>query len=164
MLDEILAIDLNEDNQEMGSLNHSYIQANLAWLLKNLKQYSVFTELSLDINHLDLNDCEINLKNEIKPDVCIYPKMSIDCSHDIIKMSQTPLLAIEILSPTQAIQTLQQKIDVYFKLGVKSCWLIYPSAKTIAVYSDQHSFQAFSHEKIMDDVLNIEFNLTDIFS
>jgi len=88
---------IKENN--MDSLNHSYIQANLAWLLQTLKIYSVFTELSLNIGQLDLSDCE-SLKNEAKPDVCIYPKMSIDCSRDIIKMSEMPLLAIEILSPT----------------------------------------------------------------
>lgn len=149
--------------EELGSLNHSYIQANLAWLLKNLKVYSVFTELSLNISELDLSDCE-SLKNEAKPDVCIYPKMSIDCSRDIIKMSEMPLLAIEILSPTQPVQTLLQKIDCYFKLGIKSCWLIYPSAATVVVYADLHHFKAFSRGELMDEKLDICLTFADIFN
>jgi Uma2 family endonuclease len=153
----------SSEEYEMGSLNHSYIQANLAWLLKNLKIYSVFTELSLNINQLELSDCE-SLKNEAKPDVCIYPKMSIDCSCDIIKMSEMPLLAIEILSPTQPVQTLLQKIDCYFKLGIKSCWLVYPSAATVVVYADLHHFKAFSYGELMDETLDIRLNVVDIFT
>ena len=149
--------------EELGSLNHSYIQANLAWLLKNLKVYSVFTELSLNISELDLSDCE-SLKNEAKPDVCIYPKMSIDCSRDIIKMSEMPLLAIEILSPTQPVQTLLQKIDCYFKLGIKSCWLIYPSAATVVVYADLHNFKAYASGELMDEKLDICLTVADIFN
>ncbi len=149
--------------EELGSLNHSYIQANLAWLLKNLKVYSVFTELSLNISELDLSDCE-SLKNEAKPDVCIYPKMSIDCSRDIIKMSEMPLLAIEILSPIQPVQTLLQKIDCYFKLGIKSCWLIYPSAATVVVYADLHHFKAYASGELMDEKLDICLTVADIFN
>jgi Uma2 family endonuclease len=153
----------NAEEYEMGSLNHSYIQANLAWLLKNLKIYSVFTELNLNIGQLDLGDCE-SLKNEAKPDVCIYPKMSIDCSRDIIKMSEMPLLAIEILSPTQPVQTLLQKIDCYFKLGIKSCWLVYPSAATVVVYADLHRFKAFSDGELMDEMLDIRLTVAAIFN
>jgi Uma2 family endonuclease len=149
--------------EELGSLNHSYIQANLAWLLKNLKIYSVFTELSLNISQLELSDCE-SLKNEAKPDVCIYPKMSIDCSRDIIKMSEMPLLAIEILSPIQPVQTLLQKIDCYFKLGIKSCWLIYPSAATVVVYADLHNFKAYGSGELMDETLDICLTVADIFN
>jgi Uma2 family endonuclease len=149
--------------EELGSLNHSYIQANLAWLLKNLKIYSVFTELSLNISQLELSNCE-SLKNEAKPDVCIYPKMSIDCSRDIIKMSEMPLLAIEILSPTQPVQTLLQKIDCYFKLGIKSCWLVYPSAATVVVYANLNQFKAFSGGELIDETLDIRFNTADIFN
>jgi Uma2 family endonuclease len=163
MLEETIP-ESNAEEQEMGSLNHSYIQANLAWLLKNLKIYSVFTELSLNINNLDLTEYDSSLKNEVKPDVCVYPKMSIDCSRDIIKMSEMPLLAIEILSPNQPVQTLLQKIDCYFKLGIKSCWLIYPSAATVVVYADLHHFKAFSSGELIDETLDIRFNTADIFN
>ncbi len=162
MLEESIT-ESNAEEQEMGSLNHSYIQANLAWLLKNLKIYSVFTELSLNISQLELSDCE-SLKNEAKPDVCIYPKMHIDCSRDIIKMSEMPLLAIEILSPTQPVQPLLQKIDCYFKLGIKSCWLVYPSAATVVVYANLNQFKAFSGGELIDETLDIRFNTADIFN
>jgi hypothetical protein len=144
-------------------LQNCNIQANLAWLLKNLKSYSVFTELSLNVSKLDLSDCE-SLKNEVKPDVCIYPKMSIDCSRDILKMSEMPLLAIEILSPTQPVQSLLQKIDCYFKLGIKSCWLVYPSAATVVVYANLRQFKAFSSGEVIDETLAIRFNIADIFN
>lgn len=156
MLEESTTELITED-YEMGLLNQSYIQANLAWLLKNLKIYSVFTELSLNLNGVDS-------KNEFKPDVCIYPKLAIDCSLDIIKMSEMPLLAIEILSPTQPVQSLLEKIALYFDSGIQSCWLIYPSAMTVVVYTNLHDFKAFSSGEVVDSTLDIRLAIADIFN
>jgi len=68
-----------------GSRNHSYFQARLAITLGNLEKYTVFTELSLDI------ETEYGIK-EPKPDVCLYPKQRIDPVNDVLKMSEMPLL------------------------------------------------------------------------
>jgi hypothetical protein len=59
---------------------------------------------------------------------------------------------------------LLQKIDCYFKLGIKSCWLVYPSAATVVVYADLHNFKAFSSSELMDETLNICLNVADIFN
>src|SRR5262245_50360949 len=91
--------EFDKESYDMGSYNHSIIQANLAFLLKGLGKYSVFTELSLDVGRLDPN--QITIREEIKPDVCIYPKRGLSRPFDILKMPEAPLLAIEILSPRQ---------------------------------------------------------------
>jgi len=62
----------------MGSRNHSYLQARLAIILGNLEKYTVFTELSLDI------ETEYGIK-EPRPDVCLYPKQNIDPVNDVLK-------------------------------------------------------------------------------
>jgi len=71
----------------MGSRNHSYLQARLSITLGNLEKYTVFTELSLDI------ETEYDIK-EPRPDVCLYPKLKHwDPVNDVLKMSEMPLLA-----------------------------------------------------------------------
>jgi len=85
-MSELAILDMIEEvSDNIGSYNHSAIQANLAFLLKQTRQYSVFTELSLDVSHLDPN--QLKSKDEIKPDVCIYPRRGLSRPYDILKMA-----------------------------------------------------------------------------
>ena len=52
-MSDLITTDETEAAYDMGSHNHSAIQANLAFLLKRLGKYSVYTELSLDVSQLD---------------------------------------------------------------------------------------------------------------
>jgi len=150
-----------EDVDDMGSYNHSLVQANLTFLLKRIGQYSVLTELSLDVSHLDRQ--QFNVKDEIKPDVCLYPKRGLSRPFDIMKMSEMPLLVIEILSPRQGSYEIVEKFAVYFGLGVKSCWLVDPTTAIVAVYSALDQYQTYSAGEVIDQVLNIRLPLAEIF-
>jgi hypothetical protein len=72
-----------EESYDMGSFNHGYLQARLVLLLGNIGNYTPVTELSLDISHLDLSKFDIKVTEEIRPDICLYPKRKIDLTHDI---------------------------------------------------------------------------------
>lgn len=87
----------SEEFVDKGSFNHSSVQANLAFLFKRLGIYRVSTELSLGVSGADLKGV-IN-QDEIKPDVCLYPKRSLSRPFDILRISEMPLLVVEILSP-----------------------------------------------------------------
>lgn len=150
--------------QEMGSFNHSYLQAKLAALFFATGQYIALTELSLDVSNAELEDLGIELKDFIKPDVCVYPKRKISLTRDILKMKEMPLLVIEILSPMQGVQIIIEKFKVYFALGIKSCWLVYPSAATVAVYSSLDEFKAFSAGDVVDERIGIRLPVAEIFS
>lgn len=72
------------------SYHHAYISSNLIAKLHKLKEYSVFSKLTLQID------------KDYVPDICLYPKRQVNfVSADILKMTEMPLLAIEILSPSQ---------------------------------------------------------------
>jgi len=152
-----------EKSVNMGSYNHSYIQANLIWLLKNIGKYAVLTELSLDISNVDLSQFSIKTKEEIKPDVCIYPKRGLSRPDDILKMSEMPLLVIEILSPKQGTYDILQKFKVYFALGIKSCWLVEPAIEVVTVYPSIDKRKNFINDKVLDEVLDISLSIPDIF-
>lgn len=150
-----------EETADVGSHNHSAIQANLAYLLKKSSQYSVFVELSLDVRQLDRE--RFRLGDEIKPDVCIYPKRPLSRPYDILRMAEMPLLAIEILSPRQAAFEILQKFEAYFALGVKSCWLVDPTTEVVAVYTALDQHQSFSGGTVQDATLGIALPLIEIF-
>lgn len=87
-----------------SSYYRSYICTNVASALKSEGTYSVFTELTLVIDGKDYI-----------PDVSVYPKRKIEWrKRDIIRMTEMPLTAIEIVSPSQALDEALSKFEVYF--------------------------------------------------
>ncbi len=67
----------DEENQEMGSYNHSLAQAQLTGLFFNDKRFSVFIELSLDVSQTDLSQFGMKTKEELKPDICLSAEPQI---------------------------------------------------------------------------------------
>jgi Uma2 family endonuclease len=45
-----------------------------------------------------------------------------------------PDLAIEVVSPTNAADDLLDKVEEYFRAGVKCVWLVYPNRELVCVY------------------------------
>jgi Uma2 family endonuclease len=137
----------------MGSYNHSGIQAKLAALFILLNKYSVLTELSLDINGI-----------EYQPNVCLYLKRGLSKPRDISKISELPLLVVEILSPSQPINEIIDNFEVYFSAGIKSCWLVEPVTEVVAVYSTLTQHKTFSSGEIIDETLDLRLaDLRHIF-
>lgn len=124
-----------ERNKPKPSKNHSVIQANLSGLffMNYRKKYRFMSEISLGLESWDS-----------VPDLAIFPKMDIDFLHDEIKITQTPLGVIEILSPSQAIQDLNNKAENYFHHGVKSVWIVIPSLRAIAIFDTSYEYQMFT--------------------
>jgi len=162
MREMTLLVDEEQEFDDMGSYNHSTVQANLAFLLKRLSKYSVSIELSLDSSSLD--PVRFKVKDELIPDVCIYPKRDLSIPFDILKMDDMPLLAIEVLSPRQFSSSLLEKFNAYFTLGIKSCWLVDPITHTVHVYSNITHWRTFAMDEVINDqVLDIQIPVAEIF-
>lgn len=108
------------------------VQANPAYLLKAMGGYTVFIELSLDVSHLDRERYQV--KDELVPDVALYPKRPFSLPRDILRMTEMPLRVVEILSPRQGTAGILEKFEAYFALGIPSCWLVDPLTQTVHVY------------------------------
>lgn len=154
---------VEEESIDVGSFKHSAAQANLAFLLKRIGKYTVLTDLSLDISQADISQFDINTKEEITPDVCIYLKRQRNLQNDILRMAEMPLLAIEVLSPKQEIYDILEKFKLYFSLGVQSCWLVTPSTRTVFVYSAPDRFVTFGTGEVIDEALGIQIPVEEIF-
>ncbi len=130
---------------------HAAVQVNIAHELRNMTEYRIYTELSILIDG-----------TEYKPDVSAYPYHELDRKHDIIKMENMPLSAIEIVSPTQLPQTIVTKIERYLQAGIRSCWMVVPYPSTVTVYAAD-SEQTFFDGNITDTVLGIELPFNHVF-
>lgn len=145
-----------ERNKPIPSKNHGKIQTNVLFQLMNSyrNKYTVISELSLELKEWLCT-----------PDIAIYTQEPLDVLHDEIRMTTPPLGVIEILSPTQTLNDLTDKALAYFEHGVKSCWLVLPTLKTIYVFSGGEQFEAFVQDEIVKDhVLDIELPLGTIFA
>ncbi|MFN8486520.1 MAG: Uma2 family endonuclease [Caldilineaceae bacterium] len=152
-----------EEAEDMGSFNHGYTQARLIVLFDRTGQYTPVTELSLDVSGIDLSKFDLKAKEEVKPDICLYAKRGRSRPRDILRMTEMPLLAVEILSPKQGTYDILEKFKVYFELGVKSCWLVDPAINTITVYTSNEQWQTFSGREVVDEQLGIKLKLDEIF-
>ncbi len=144
-----------ERNKPMPSLNHAKIQARLIWLLINSyrEEHDVLSELTIDFP-----------VRPAVPDIAIYPKVADDWKHDIIKRTELPLLAIEILSPRQVFDDIVDKIhNIYFPAGLKSAWVLLPSAQSVMIFTPDAKPKLFNSGIMRDEASGFEVDLDNIF-
>ncbi len=146
-----------ERGKPMPSINHSVIQLNIgvALRLHYGKKYTIGLEVDLDLP---------NAQRPTVPDIAIFTKRELTLSKDIVKMKEAPLTAIEILSPSQRIDDVKDKIfENYFPAGVKSAWLIIPSARTVSIYMPDEKFKTYASGKFTDPTNGITLDLDEVF-
>lgn len=156
--------DEDEEMIDMGSFNHSYLQVRLAVLFDRLGIYTVVSELSLDVSAVDLSEFDLKSKEEIKPDIALYPKRGLSRPKDILRMKEMPIVVVEVLSPRQGTYEILEKFRLYFTLGVQSCWLIDPALSTVSVYSAADLWRTFVQGEVVDEKVGIYLSVSEIFS
>ena len=135
------------------SYYHGYVCSKLIVALSSVPDVNVITELTLQIGEKDYI-----------PDICPYAKRPVNLSaEDMIRMTEMPLLAVEILSPTQPAQDVLSKFRTYFDAGIQSCWLVTPFTQTVSVYHAIDQAQLFHTDEICDHVCNIRILHQAIF-
>lgn len=159
---------MNEDNTSMPSIKHSLVQTNIAGMLFNDARFTTFVELSLDTSTIDSTQFGLKTKDELIPDICAYliaPPIDARLGYDDIRISHYPDLAIEVLSPTQMLGELLKKIEVYFALGIKSCWLAVPALEEIRVFSQLTNYHTYdmNDNEVIDKVLDIHLPIGRLF-
>lgn len=156
-----------EEDSKMGSLYHSLTQGRLITSLSQNDKFIVIPELSLDVSQIDLKQFGITAKDKLIPDISLYPKGQFKKKgRDLLKVSEFPLLAIEVISPEQGTNDILAKFEAYFTLGIKSCWLVDPSVDVVHVYPkpDQHRTYDMNDTEVFDEVMDIRLPIQDIFA
>lgn len=78
-----------------------------------------------------------------------------------------PDLAIEVISPTDDYEDVQEKITEYFTFGVLQVWVISPETKTLTVYHTRKNVTilGIEDELVSGDILpDFRLKLSEIFS
>ncbi len=142
-----------ERGKPMPSKNHAIVQSYLNGVLYSYRdRFTVLSELSLELDDQPL-----------VPDISVFPRLPVDWHNDEVKLTDPPSLAIEILSPTQALDDLVRKADTYFAAGVQSCWIVQPALETIVVLAPGKKPQFHTSGTVVDPATGIEVSVEDIF-
>lgn len=147
--------DFDLEEEKMSSLLHGFLQSRISYLfeLTYSSQYSVITELDLSF-----------ASGKTRPDLCVFPKLTLDWLADEIVVTETPLTTIEILSPAQNLTALIDRVYAkHFPAGVKSVWIVSPPLKLITIFLPDRSRINFSTGLLTDPATNIEMDLAAVF-
>ncbi|MCU0393504.1 MAG: Uma2 family endonuclease [Thermoflexibacter sp.] len=143
------------ETEDIMSLNHSRIINRFCVALdKYDTEFDTFPELELELS-----------TGKCKPDICIYPNLPVDWYNDTIFFTNSPIVAVEILSPKQALNELTDKaFKQYFPAGVQTVWIVIPLFRTLHILMPNGDLQILSFNDVMKDpATHIEINLKDIF-
>ncbi len=146
---------VNERGKPMPSRNHGKLQARFAYALitKYINQFEIETELSLELT-----------TGKATPDIAINPVIEDDWFNDEIRVTVPPLSVIEIVSPTQSIDEIKDKImNIYFAAGVKSAWIVIPTLQSVYVLTPDKKIRTFTSGLIKDEVVGIELDMQYLF-
>lgn len=140
--------------EDIMSVNHSRtIQRIGSYLERYDDIYDILPELEMKLNG-----------KPVKPDVSVYPNLPEDWDTDIISITEPPIIAIEVLSPKQAMTDITDKINnIYFPAGVQSVWIVVPLLQTITIRTPDGKKLTFSEGTIKDPIIGVEIPFDQIF-
>jgi Uma2 family endonuclease len=134
------------------SLYHSAIAINIGGELVKQKEFRAHSELTVIIEGVDY-----------QPDISVYKRKKLHyiSEQDEPKTEELPLLAIEIVSPSQTMNELIRKADFYVESGIQSVWIVHPQTHSITVKTQIET--NIYHEGMLEDITGIKVDLAVIF-
>ncbi len=141
-------------SEDIMSLNHSRLINRIGVALHQYDdEYDVFPELELELS-----------TGKCKPDVSIYRNLPSDWFNDIIFFNQPPIVAVEVLSPRQAVTDATDKaLKQYFPAGVQVVWLVIPTIRIVQALLPDGSILTWSSGIMKDPITGMEMDLGYLF-
>ncbi|MDA0808324.1 MAG: Uma2 family endonuclease [Planctomycetota bacterium] len=129
---------------------HALVEATVARLLGN---WALDQDSSPGAVFSGEVGCELIAGGEASSvgiDVALFSTELLDeQSEDARFIQGPPILAVEILSPSDTQERIQQKTDVYLNAGTQLVWIIDPHFKTVTAFSSGVSPMMFSGEDVL---------------
>ena len=94
-----------------------------------------------------------------------YFRKNTNFLHDEVRLTEPPLVAVEIASPPQSTQDIVDKIQQMLAAGVQSCWLVQPAMQAITVYAAEGAAPKTVSDGPLDDpATDIEIDVAEVFA
>ncbi len=134
------------------SIYHSVIAANIIGEIIPQKEFRVHSELTITIDG-----------DDHQPDISVYKRKKINFvgEEDQVKTEELPLIAIEVISPSQTMNDLIKKAKFYLESGIQSVWIVHPQMHGIVVKTKIETKHFY--DGILEDITGVKVNLGIIF-
>ena len=143
-----------ERGKPMPTKNHAKIQMRLGLEFSKHPDMDVLPEFTLEL-----------APGEVKtPDISVCPASPMDLLHDVDRPSAPPLLAVEIVSPSQGTGEIIAKVDFYLAHGVKSVWVVTPPYRLVTIFLPDGSQQNYHGGTVRDPATGIVADLEAVFA
>lgn len=110
-------------------------------------------------------ECYLATRNKVRiPDIGIFSKQ--DIRNYKKGNSFIPVLAIEIISPSNQMEEMELKIKDYFQDDVKSVWCIFPRLKEVRIYTSPKLVKICTDHDICDAgeaIPDFQISVSEIF-
>ncbi|MFT5469371.1 MAG: Uma2 family endonuclease [Verrucomicrobiales bacterium] len=151
--DDLTTYEL-ERGKPMPGWNHSRSQTGLILEFSSVREkYDIASELTLELGG-----------KFYTPDISIYAKRPTDWQHEIVRMTEAPLIAIEILSSSQGFNSISPKIDAYFEHGVQTAWVVHPEIQTVTIFTSPNEKKVHTGGIVTDPKTEISADLSRVFA
>jgi Uma2 family endonuclease len=143
-----------------------WIAFRLAKLLDNFAEASLGRAITEALFHLPAP-----INRDRRPDVAFVsyerwakdrPMPATDDAWGVV-----PNLAIEVVSPTNKVEELEQKIVEYFRAGVELVWILHPTRSKVHVYQSPTQITVLSKNDVLDGgtvVPGFKLSLAELFT
>ncbi len=111
------------------------------------------------------SDSHIDSKRKRVADIGYFTEAQIEAAREGNKFA--PALAIEILSPNEKLEDIEEKIQDYFDAGVQLVWYISPKTEQIYTYTSTTDLKIFKGENICHAspvLTDFSFKVKDMFA
>ena len=124
---------------------HSRIARKLFKLLEAMLERSGSREAFLEAGYvLARNSLTIR-----QPDISVLTKERVRSTGEDDYFEGAPELAIEVVSPSDAAEDLQIKVDQYLAAGAKQVWILYPKTKCVHAFFVDGSKAKFDETQML---------------
>lgn len=142
-----------ERGKPLPSFQHSRISQRLSVALAQYdSEYAILPELTIELDGY-----------RITPDLCVLPPIEVEPTTDITPVTEPPLIAIEISSPSQPLRELVDKAKELIDRGVHTCWIVEPAIRTVTVLDSDVTLTTITEGIVEDANTGIRVSLDDIF-
>jgi Uma2 family endonuclease len=97
----------------------------------------------------------------------LSPELSAATPEDAVYVDGVPVLAVEVLSPSEKLEDILDKVREYLSAGVAQVWLVEPEFRTVTVYragAEPQLFNAHAELSGEPELPGFRVKVADIFS
>ena len=137
----------------MPGFEHALCQMRLGAQFMQSLDYLVLSELNLE---LDGWRCV--------PDICVFPAAMQASLRQQTWVTEVPLVAVEIASPSQTLDEASAKIEKLLEHGVRSVWFVLPMTRVISIFQKGSLPMSATTGTLIDPATGIAVKVEEIFA